>query len=122
MSQPIPPPVDSAALDELRAIPADGGRTLLDEMVELFAEDNARRVAALEAALAAGDALEAAELAHSLKGSCSNFGADELERRCKAIELAARADDLARARAELPGALAEAARVLAALEAAVSAT
>ena len=120
MSRPNPTPVDPELLAELRAIPVEGQGTLLDEMVALFTEDNVKRIEALNAALAAGAAAEIAEVAHGLKGSCSNFGAYALVERCQAIERAARAGNLAGVRVELDAAVGEMARVVEALWAALA--
>ncbi len=88
------PAVDPDVIASLRDISGSGERTLLDEMVELFSEDSVERVASMHVALSARDANVVAELAHSLKGSCSNFGAHELERLCKELQIGAAAGEL----------------------------
>jgi len=54
-------------------------------------------------AVEAGDALAAREAAHSAKGAGASAGAVRFSRRCAALEAACGAEDLAAARALLPG-------------------
>ena len=116
MSEPTPPAVDPSMLAELLAVSGDGESTLLDEMIDLFTEDSLKRLDALGAAVRSGDGVEVAEVAHSLKGSCSNFGAHLLEKKCKELELAARAGNFAQVVVSLDEVAREVNRVLAALE------
>ncbi len=57
------------------------------EMLELFIESGGEDLAALEAAVAAGDAQRAHEASHSLKGSAGSLGLDDI------FELARNIDD-----------------------------
>ena len=111
------PAVDPEVVAALRDIPGSRNRSLLDEMIELFSEDSATRVASMRAALAERDADGLAELAHSLKGSCSNFGAHELERLCKELQIGSVAGELGRAGELVAAVDRELERVLAALTA-----
>ena len=86
--------IDPEVIDSLRGIEGTDGMSLLDEMIELFTEDSSKRIASLRDALARSDIREIAEVAHSLKGSCSNFGAGRLEEACKRLELQAKRGDL----------------------------
>jgi HPt (histidine-containing phosphotransfer) domain-containing protein len=66
-----PPLVDP---DRLRAVRDDYG-ALAGQLVDLYETTALETVAALRAALAAGDADEVRRLAHRLKGSARNVGA-----------------------------------------------
>jgi len=70
---------------------ADGLRSFGDaavvaELIDLFLKDAPARLAQARAALAARDAAEFGEAAHSLKGSARNLRAGKLAKVCEAIE------------------------------------
>ncbi len=108
-------PVDDSAIQALRELDRPGEQSFLAEMIQIFFEDSPPRLAGLRSALARGDAAEVTDVAHALKGSCSNFGAQDLERLCKALESAGRSGQLDGADALLEELFAEYARVRAAL-------
>lgn len=64
------------------------------ELIELFLEDVPNRLQALEDALAAGSAAEAAAAAHSIKGAAANLSATAVRDRAYELEQRARGDDL----------------------------
>lgn len=107
--------VDDDAIQALRELDRPGEQSFLAEMIQIFFEDSPPRLAALRSALARGDAAEVTDVAHALKGSCSNFGAQDLERLCKSLESAGRSGQLDGADALLEELFAEYARVRAAL-------
>jgi two-component system sensor histidine kinase/response regulator len=64
-----------------------GGDTdFLAELLEAFYDDSPRQLAAMGAALAAGNAEDLRRAAHSLKSNSANFGALALSRSCKELE------------------------------------
>jgi HPt (histidine-containing phosphotransfer) domain-containing protein len=67
------PPVNRA---RIREIAGDGA--FVQELVDLFLEDTARHLAAIGEAITRGDWEVAQHIAHTLKGSASNMGADPL--------------------------------------------
>jgi HPt (histidine-containing phosphotransfer) domain-containing protein len=71
------------------------------EFLEKLLASTPEALAQLAAALAAGDPPRVRADAHALKGSCLTLGAAALGAVCQEIELAARRDDLDRARALL---------------------
>ena len=75
-----------------------GDEELLREVAALFLENESAMMDAIEEALAAQDAAAVELNAHSLKGSVSNFGADDAVEAALAIESAGRAKDLSLAR------------------------
>jgi histidine phosphotransfer protein HptB len=72
-------------------------------LVTTFVTDSESRLAAIRAALAAGDAPAVREAAHALKGSSLNIGAHRLAAACVAVEAFARAGDAAGIAGQLPG-------------------
>ena len=88
--------MDWARLDEFREYDDDQG-SLVNEMIALFLRDGAPRVTEICRALEEADADALAKTAHALKGGASNLGATRVAALCKAIEDAARANELAKA-------------------------
>jgi HPt (histidine-containing phosphotransfer) domain-containing protein len=66
----------------------------LAEMLETYFDDSPRQLAALEAALAAGDADGLRRAAHSLKSNSATFGALAFAAKAKEIEMLAKEGDL----------------------------
>jgi len=93
-----PPVLDPAPLDAL-ASPEDPDS--VNEFIREFLAEGPKRLAALEAAVTAGDAVQVRAESHNLKGSSSYMGAVRLVRACNALELAARAGDLSRSREQM---------------------
>lgn len=82
--------IDDATLDMLVEILEDGFSTL----VETFITDSRFRISELTTGLGENDANLVRRAAHSLKGSCSNVGAQRLAALSEKLELSARAGDL----------------------------
>ena len=78
----IPPPLDVATLNDLRALGDDAMRAL----ISLFLTDSALRIGRLRRALIAGQTAEFSPIAHSLTGSCASFGAQTLSGLCTSLE------------------------------------
>ena len=87
--------MDWARFDEFREYDDDQG-SLVNEMITLFLRDGAPRVAEICRAFEVADADALAKTAHALKGGASNLGATRVAALCKAIEDAARANELAK--------------------------
>ena len=113
---PLPPPIDPVALANLHTI-GGGDPAFVAEIVQMFREDTPPRLEELDACVAAGDAERLAKVAHSLKGSVSNFGAKHLRTLLEHLEAIARSNDLSRAAASVAALRTEYDRVLAALAA-----
>lgn len=63
-----------------------GDEEFLKELVEVFLDDAAQQLVALSDAAAAGDPEQVAGVAHRLKGSSGNVGAEQLQALCAALE------------------------------------
>ena len=85
--------VDPAALDRLGES-LGGDLSFLSELVETYLEDSTGLVAAMDAALEAGDAERLCRTAHSLKSSSATIGALRLSALSRELELSARSGQL----------------------------
>jgi protein-histidine pros-kinase len=71
-----------------------GDTGILSEVVHIFAQELPNHLAALHAALDAGDANRIREVAHKLKGSVGNLGSKPAYRVASALEKAGASGDL----------------------------
>ena len=78
--------VDAESLEALRSLQTGGDGDILTELIEVFLENTPRVLARARAALQRASGHDLAQAAHALKGSCSNFGAREMQARCLALE------------------------------------
>jgi HPt (histidine-containing phosphotransfer) domain-containing protein len=72
----------------------DGDRSLLDEIVAVYFEDEPRMVSAIAAAISAADARRLGEAAHALKGAVGNFAAERAQQRAATLEELAHAGNI----------------------------
>ena len=82
--------VDTEAISNLRALSPDDGDAFLKEIIGIFIEDTPIRIAELHKNQASGDAITFTRTAHSIKGSSSNVGANELRSIAEKLEHQAR--------------------------------
>jgi len=75
---------------------------LLKRLCEVFVRTSPEQLAELGSALASGDILAAQKIAHSIKGGAGTIEASAVHETAYAVELAARNEDLDKARALLP--------------------
>lgn len=78
--------IDRAAVGALRTLVDDHGRTLAEQMLEIFARDAPLLVTQLHRAAAAEDQTELLRLAHRLKGSASTMGAVTVADHCRQLD------------------------------------
>ena len=100
---PSPPPDPVAALDDttvarLRAMGTDRNGPVLAQIARLYLAQLPRRLVALRAHLAAGDAAAIGREAHGLKGMSDSVGAREVAQVCGRIEHDVRAGEAPDAR------------------------
>ncbi len=106
-------------LDRAAALEAlDGHREMLAEMVEMFRDEGPRLLAAIDAALAAGQARELRRAAHTLKGSARVVGGLAVGEAARRLEALARAGELDQAASARDGLAHRLEALLAALAAA----
>jgi HPt (histidine-containing phosphotransfer) domain-containing protein len=73
----------------------DGDRDLLRELLLIFSAQSRQLMTEMRRAIAADDARAIEQLAHTLRGSVGNFGAQAAAQTALALELAARNNQLA---------------------------
>ena len=78
--------LDLEVIARLRELGGDEDPGLFDELVLTFADDSPARVAAIGAAVAAGDAQALHNAAHGLKSSAASMGAMLLSATCRTLE------------------------------------
>jgi CheY-like chemotaxis protein len=87
-------PVDERLLAELASLAAPNTPSPVPRLVKLFVLESRRRIAALQQAVAAGDAEEVHRLAHAQKGSSGTLGARELGALAAELDQCGRSGDL----------------------------
>jgi CheY-like chemotaxis protein/HPt (histidine-containing phosphotransfer) domain-containing protein len=110
-------PLDPDVLAGLREL---GDADLLTELVNLFIADVPPQLASLREAMESGDASSVKRVAHTLKGSCGNMGAQRMAAICAKLQDIGASGDLTRAPELLKQLEAEFERVRPALEAEVA--
>jgi signal transduction histidine kinase/DNA-binding response OmpR family regulator len=109
--------LDQAALDKIRAVDRKTGRGVLSKVIGIYLDHTPAELQALGAAVAREDAAAVAKLAHGLKSSSANLGAQTLAGLLKELEYRGRGESLAEAPALFARIEAEFERVRPALEA-----
>lgn len=89
-------PLDQSVLDELRAMGEDDA-DFLREVTDLYLEDSAKRIRAIETALASGNGAAMADAAHALKSSSGHIGATRVSSLTARLEQLGREGRLAEA-------------------------
>ena len=79
--------VNPSAIASLREMQQEGKPDFVTEVIDLFLADAALQLDELRAALAADDSEERQRLAHLLRGSSANVGAEEMTRLLEKLEL-----------------------------------
>ena len=82
--------IDRAVIADLHQLTPDGEPSIVDELIDAFVEDTPAQLAAMRAAVAAGDARALDAAAHRLKGGSGALGARRLAALCAQIEGLAR--------------------------------
>ena len=115
MTAPTHPVFDPQAIEDLRALnPEDPA--FLKELIDLFIQDVPGRIAEIEQALANKNSELLTRAAHTIKGSCSSFGATNLREISHTMEMQGKASDFAAAATSLVTLRADFATVAAALK------
>jgi PAS domain S-box-containing protein len=78
--------VDAETISALRALQGDGGPDIIADLIGTFFENTPHLLEAARLALSSGASADLKRSAHSLKGSCSNFGAKQMEKLCHTLE------------------------------------
>jgi CheY-like chemotaxis protein len=97
------PAIDLDRIEALRELGGDDPEDILTDLIDTFTSNAAQIQADATLALAAGRGADLARAAHTLRGSCSNFGANSLQALSQQLEALARTPEFfesAQARAE----------------------
>jgi two-component system sensor histidine kinase/response regulator len=89
------PHVNPKTLAEIRSLAEPGASDPLVEVIDLFLGDTPGQLQRLREALVAQDHARLHEVAHTLKGSCSNLGAAAMADLCRTLDQAVMAGFLA---------------------------
>jgi two-component system sensor histidine kinase/response regulator len=108
--------IDRGVLDGLLES-LGGDLDFLAELLQTYFDDSPRQIAAMRAAVAAGDAETLRRAAHSMKSNSANFGALALSAKCKELEMLGKAGTLDGAAEKIAVVEADYEQVRAALEA-----
>ena len=88
------PTINRRRLDEIRAIKRPGASSLLDRVIQLFEEESAELLSALENAIQHRQAEAVRAAAHKFKSVSGNIGADALASWCLELEMKGEEDRL----------------------------
>jgi PAS domain S-box-containing protein len=80
------PAIDHNLLTGFREFDGDGGDGLLGTLIDLFIENSPQVINEARTALANRATPQLARAAHTLKGSCANFGAERMREACLRLE------------------------------------
>ncbi len=84
--------INRQALENIRALSADRGDALVQKVVAAYVDDTPAHLDTLKGAIAGLDAANVRKVAHSLKSSSANVGAETLAQMCKEMEILGRTD------------------------------
>jgi HPt (histidine-containing phosphotransfer) domain-containing protein len=83
--------IDKTTFEELKQV---SGAGFIDELIDAFLEDAPKMIRDMQTALAESDVESFRRNAHSLKSNANTFGATELARQAKDLEMMARENNL----------------------------
>ena len=78
--------INQHALDNIRALSADRGAALVQRVINAYVDDTPQHLQTLRRAIAGLDCGNLRKVAHSLKSSSANVGAETLAQMCKDME------------------------------------
>ncbi|HEY0063858.1 MAG TPA: response regulator, partial [Telluria sp.] len=86
------PAINHQALANIRALNKDGGDALVQKVIAAYVGDTPSHLQTLRTAIAGLDCGNLRKIAHSLKSSSANVGAEKLAQMCKEMETLGRSD------------------------------
>jgi PAS domain S-box-containing protein len=86
--------IDASIIAGFREMDVDGEESILGKLIDIFIENTPRVLEEARTAVANRMSPQLERAAHSLKGSCSNFGAERMRAACEKLEALARVGDL----------------------------
>ena len=89
--------IDPKIIAGFREMDIEGEESILAKLIDVFIENTPRVLQEARASLARRMSPQLERAAHTLKGSCSNFGAERMRKACESLETVARGGELERA-------------------------
>jgi HPt (histidine-containing phosphotransfer) domain-containing protein len=86
--------IDSKILAGFRELEIEGEESILGKLIDVFIENTPRVLKEARGALATRMSPQLERAAHTLKGSCSNFGAERMRAACERLEISSREGNL----------------------------
>ena len=86
--------LDTEQLKSLRELNEPGEPDLVTELIDIFIKQSPETLEALHAAVKKNDSKAIEKMAHKLKGSCANLGAEKMRSLCQKMEERGRIDVL----------------------------
>ena len=86
--------IDSSILAGFRELEVEGEESILAKLIDVFIENTPRVLAEARQALNTRMSPQLERAAHTLKGSCSNFGAERMRAACQRLEHSAKDGNL----------------------------
>lgn len=86
--------IDSSILAGFRELEVEGEESILSKLIDVFIENTPRVLAEARQALNTRMSPQLERAAHTLKGSCSNFGAERMRAACQRLEHSAKDGNL----------------------------
>jgi HPt (histidine-containing phosphotransfer) domain-containing protein len=86
--------IDTRILAGFRELEIEGEESILGKLIDVFVENTPRVIKEARTALAGKMCPQLERAAHTLKGSCSNFGAERMRAACERLEMTARDGNL----------------------------
>jgi PAS domain S-box-containing protein len=90
--------IDPNIIAGFREMDIEGEESILGKLIDVFIENTPRVIEEARVALASNMSPQLERAAHTLKGSCSNFGAERMRMVCERLEVLAHEGDLEHAR------------------------
>lgn len=87
-------PIDKTVLESLKSLQEEGEPDIVKELIELYLEDSKLQLSSIRAGIIEKNYQNLRVAAHTLKGSCQNFGAKKLGAICFEIEEKARSGSI----------------------------
>jgi HPt (histidine-containing phosphotransfer) domain-containing protein len=86
--------IDSSILAGFRELEVEGEDSILVKLIDVFIDNSPRVLAEARQALSTRMSPHLERAAHTLKGSCSNFGAERMRAACERLERSAKDGNL----------------------------
>ncbi|TCO94861.1 PAS domain S-box-containing protein [Chthoniobacter flavus] len=86
--------IDTKTIAGFRELEIEGEESILGKLIDVFIENTPRVIKEARTALATKMCPQLERAAHTLKGSCSNFGAERMRAACERLEMTSREGNL----------------------------